>query len=73
MDEAFDSYNAERLRAADTFLFGQKTYDMFSSFWPSVAEDPKASTTNREISRLMNAMNKLVISNSKDSTDGALA
>jgi dihydrofolate reductase len=66
MDEAFDAYNAERLRAADTFLLGQKTYEMFRSFWPSVAEDVSASATNREISRLMNAMNKVVVSNSMD-------
>lgn len=62
MDEAFDAYNAERLRAADTMLLGRVTYDMFRGFWPSVANDPSASATNREISRLMNAMEKVVIS-----------
>jgi len=66
MDGAFDAYNAERLRAADTFLLGRKTYDMFRGFWPSVAENASASSTNREISRLMNAIDKLVISNSMD-------
>jgi dihydrofolate reductase len=66
MDGAFDAYNSERLRAADTFLLGRKTYEMFRSFWPTVAEDASASPTNRKISRLMNAMDKLVISNSMD-------
>jgi dihydrofolate reductase len=71
MDETFDANNAERLRAADTFLLGQKTYDMFRGFWPSVADDAGASSTNRDISRLMNAMDKLVISDSmsSDQTD----
>ena len=64
MDEAFDASNGERLRAADTFLLGQKTYDMFRSFWPSVANDASASPTNRDTSRLMNAMEKIVISDS---------
>jgi dihydrofolate reductase len=64
MDERFDASNAERLRAADTFLLGRKTYDMFRHFWPSVKDDPSASPTNRKISRLMNAMEKLVISDS---------
>jgi len=40
LDEAFDAYNAERLRAADTLLLGHTTYDGFKSFWPSVADDP---------------------------------
>lgn len=29
MDETFDAYNAERLRAADTLLLGRNTYDGF--------------------------------------------
>jgi dihydrofolate reductase len=67
MDEAFDDYNAERLGAADTFLLGRITYDMFRGFWPDVANDASATPTNRNISRLMNAMDKLVISDSMDS------
>jgi dihydrofolate reductase len=62
MDEVFDAANAERLQAADTFLLGRKTYEMFRKFWPAVENDVSASPTNRKISRLMNAMEKLVIS-----------
>ena len=29
LDEAFDAYNAERLRAADTLLLGRVSYDGF--------------------------------------------
>jgi hypothetical protein len=43
MDEAFDGYNAERLRAADTLLLGRVSYDGFREFWPSVADDPNPS------------------------------
>ena len=64
MDEAFDAYNAERLRAADTLLLGRTTYDGFRGFWPSVADDPNATPTQREISRLDNAIDKIVISDS---------
>jgi dihydrofolate reductase len=69
MDEAFDAYNAERLRAADTLLLGRTTYDGFKSFWPSVAEDPEATPTHQEISRLNNAINKVVISDSLTSKE----
>jgi dihydrofolate reductase len=64
MDQAFDAYCAERLRAADTLLLGRATYDGFRGFWPPVADDPKFTPTQREISRLDNAIDKVVISDS---------
>ena len=43
MDLAFDSHNAERLRAASSLLFGGTTYRGMVSFWPGevgVADRP---------------------------------
>src|ERR671914_2292016 len=68
-DESFDAYNAERLRAADTLLLGRVSYDGFKSFWPSVADDPNATPIQREISRLNNAIDKVVISDSLTSEE----
>ena len=64
MDESFDVYNAERLRAADTLLLGRTSYEGFKGYWPSVADDPNAPPIMREISRLDNAIDKVVISDS---------
>jgi dihydrofolate reductase len=64
MDEAFNAYNAERLRAADTLLLGRPTFEGFKSFWPSVAEDPKVRPVLREISRRDNKIEKVVVSDS---------
>jgi dihydrofolate reductase len=67
MDQAFDAYNAERLRAADTLLLGRTTYEGFRDFWPNAAEiipSEHLTSTHREISRLNNAIGKVVISNS---------
>jgi dihydrofolate reductase len=61
-DESFDAYNAERLRAADTLLLGRISYEGFKGFWPSVADDPEVTPLQREISRLNNAIDKVVIS-----------
>jgi dihydrofolate reductase len=61
-DESFDAYNAERLRAADTLLLGRTSYEGFKSYWPPVAEDPHAASIEREISRLNNAIEKVVVS-----------
>ena len=70
-DESFDAYNTERLRAADTLLLGRVSYDGFKSFWPSVADDPNATPIQREISRLNNAIDKVVISDSLTSEQTA--
>lgn len=63
-DESFDLYNAERLRAADTLLLGRTSYEGFKGFWPPVADDPNATPVQQEISRLNNAIDKVVISDS---------
>jgi dihydrofolate reductase len=63
-DESFDAYNAERLRAADTLLLGRVSYEGFKSYWPPVADDPDATSLQREISRLDNAVDKVVVSDS---------
>jgi dihydrofolate reductase len=63
-DESFDTYNAERLRTADTLLLGRISYESFKGYWPAVVDDPHATPITREISRLDNAIDKVVISDS---------
>jgi dihydrofolate reductase len=63
-DESFDTYNAERLQAADTLLLGRTMYDQAKGYWPTLADDPNAPPVEREVSSLLNAMEKVVISNS---------
>lgn len=63
-DESFDAYNAERLRVADTLLLGRTSYEGFKGYWPSVADDDGATPLQREISRLNNAIDKVVVSDS---------
>jgi dihydrofolate reductase len=63
MDGAFDAYNLERMQAADIVLLGHNSYGMFSGFWPSMADNPNASPTNREFSQLYNKIGKVAVSN----------
>jgi dihydrofolate reductase len=68
-DATFDDYNAERLRAADTLLLGRDSFELFRSYWPSVADDPDVRPVEREISRLNNAIDKVVISDTLTHAD----
>lgn len=68
MDATFDNYNRDRLRAADILLLGRRTFEMFQGFWPAMAQNPQATDTHREISRLNGAITKRVVS---DSLSGA--
>jgi dihydrofolate reductase len=68
MDEAFDAYNLERIRAAGTVLLGRRSFDGFSSYWPGIADAPDdpgnraLSADNRELSRIYNGLPKGVVS-----------
>lgn len=63
MDGAFDAYNLERMRAADTVLLGRNSYQMFSGFWPAMADNAGASPTHREFAQLYNRIDKVAVSN----------
>lgn len=69
MDESFDAYNLERIRAAGSVLLGRTSYEGFGSYWPRIADAPldpadrALSADNRELSRIYNGLPKVVVSN----------
>jgi dihydrofolate reductase len=63
-DQNFDAYNVERMRAADTLLYGRKTYEGFKGYWPEIQNNPAVTENEREISRIQNAIEKVVVSDS---------
>ncbi len=62
VDEEFNRYAIDTIRQMDTLLFGRVTYQLFESYWPSAAKDPKTSPHDLEIARLFNNMSKVVFS-----------
>ena len=62
IDLGFDRYNLERMRVADTMLFGATSFRGARGYWPPLADDTSAPEVEREISRLHNTLNKVVIS-----------
>jgi dihydrofolate reductase len=63
-DDGFSPYNAERLRNADTQFYGRRSFEGAQSYWPQIADDEKQPPIEREISRLNNAIEKIVVSDS---------
>lgn len=49
---------------ANTVIFGRVTYEMFSNYWPNIADDETASDSMRKTSQELNAMTKFVASSS---------
>jgi dihydrofolate reductase len=71
-DEAFDEYNLERWRAADTFLLsGRESFLGFKDYWGNYLNSPNTTALRRETAQLMNPMEKYVISDHL--TSGELA
>jgi dihydrofolate reductase len=68
-DTTFSDYNLERLRAADTLLLGRRSFEGFRDYWPPIADDPTQPAVEREISRLDNAIDKVVVSDSLTNAD----
>jgi dihydrofolate reductase len=70
MDGAFDAYNVERMRNAAAVLLGRVSFQMFSSYWPGIADAPPdpenraLDDVNRELSRIYNGLPKVVVSDS---------
>ncbi len=62
-EENLDFYNAERLRAADILLFsGRASFLGFKDYWWNRANEPKTRPIRQDIARLMNPMEKVVVS-----------
>jgi len=69
-DETFDFYSAERLRTASTLILsGKDSFIGFRDYWSGRENDESATPIRREIARLMNPMQKIVVSNQIISSD----
>ncbi len=65
MGKVFDSYNAELLSAADLFLVGRVSFQLFNSFWPEVAKNPDSdewTPEQRELSQAGQSVPTIVVS-----------
>ncbi|MET9489885.1 dihydrofolate reductase family protein [Nocardia sp. NPDC006630] len=69
VDEELYSSMLDELRAAEAFLYGRKTYEIMSSFWPTADGDPAISQFYIDFAGCWKAKPKVVFSRSLDRTD----
>jgi dihydrofolate reductase len=55
VDDDFNAYAVETLRASDVLIMGRRTYDLMVSYWPTVTDDDP-------VAKEMNGRPKLVFS-----------
>lgn len=65
-DEAMFEYHIQLLRDTDLFVYGRKTYQLMVPYWPDVAKDQSASTSDREFAKAFESAYKVVFSRSLD-------
>jgi dihydrofolate reductase len=70
-DNAFDFYNAERLRDADFLLLSRVSFLAMKEYWTGVPADPNATAIRRELAGLFSAIQKIVISDNLAQTEVA--
>jgi dihydrofolate reductase len=62
-DQNFDNYMTERMRGADTLILGGRSNFLGNKeYWTGVPNDPNATTIRREFAGLIQAIDKVIIS-----------
>jgi dihydrofolate reductase len=56
----------EDLEAADTFVLGRRTYQIWEQYWPAVANNPQSTENDRRFSRYAEETQKIIVSNTLD-------
>ncbi len=68
-DEAMGLYEDQVVSEADTLLMGRVTYQSFAGSWPYVPDNPNASEGEKIYARKLNAMRKIVFSQTLESVE----
>src|ERR1700746_1626921 len=63
-------YWTRMMDAAGAMLFGRRTYELMEDAWPQVARDPKATPSNRDLAKKLEAKPKYVVSTTRRNFPG---
>src|SRR5262249_21590027 len=64
-DDEMLRYWTRVMDAAGAMLFGRRTYELMEDAWPQVARDPKATKSNRDWAKKLEAKPKYVVSTTR--------
>ena len=64
-DDEMLRYWTRVMDAAGAMLFGRRTYELMEDAWPQVARDPKATASNRDWAKKLEAKPKYVVSTTR--------
>ena len=67
-DEQIYEYFTHLMRDVDLLLYGRKTYRLMVPFWPDVAKNQSMTKAANEFARAFDSINKIVFSQSLDSS-----
>ena len=71
-DDEMLRYWTRVMDAAGAMLFGRRTYELMEDAWPQVARDPKATLSNRDWAKKLEAKPKYVVSMTRRDTIGLI-
>ena len=67
-DDEIHHHYTDLLRAADTAIYGRKTYELMT-YWKTVLENPTGNKANDDFASAMDEIHKIVYSRTLDKTD----
>ena len=56
----------KNLEAADTFILGRRTYQIWENYWPAAASNPQSTESDKRFSRFADEAQKIVVSSTLD-------
>lgn len=62
LDDNVFEYAGKQTDISDTALYGRKTYEMMEDYWPTAADQPKASKHDKQYAEWYNKVAKIVVS-----------
>ncbi len=69
IDEELHEHWNDQERAADTFLYGRRMYELMASYWPTADADPSLPPSMAEYARIWRVKPKVVFSKSLEKVE----
>ena len=69
IDDELHTWFNDQARTLDASLYGRRMYELMAGYWPTGEDDPSATDTEREFSRIWKATPRIVFSTSLEQVE----